>query len=188
MYILTGLLRRLRPVAPLQRKGSELVSLLLGDISSKQVLSDVEAQSILPLIRTLGKTYHLYGPWSGTGHHRAIICCACAWLLHVSRVDSFDGQTWNEVNGALDILYNKGWRQEVARMRNKRLIKIKGRFYTFGSQLNKERLWERPLAVWDDTRRSLLEASRTQCTIRLWSIKVHTPAFVLRSVDETSNS
>jgi hypothetical protein len=69
MYILTGLLRRLRRVALLQRKGSELVSLLLGDISSKGALTDVEARSILPLIRTLGKTYHHYAPWGPNGMH-----------------------------------------------------------------------------------------------------------------------
>jgi hypothetical protein len=86
--------------------------------------------------------------------------------------EPFDGQTWNEVNGALDILYNKGWRQEVAQMRNKRLIKTQGRFHTFGSHLNKERLWERPLAAWEDTRRSLLAASEARCTVRLWSLKV----------------
>ena len=86
--------------------------------------------------------------------------------------EPFDGQTWNEVNGALDILYNKGWRQEVARMRNKRLIKTQGRFHTFVSHLNKERLWERPLAAWEDTRRALLAASDARCTVRLWSLKV----------------
>jgi hypothetical protein len=69
MYILTGLLRRLRRVALLQRKGSELVSLLLGDISSKGALADVETSSVLPLIRTLGKTYHYYAPWGLNGTH-----------------------------------------------------------------------------------------------------------------------
>ena len=69
MYILTGLLRRLRRVALLQRKGSELVSLLLGDISSKGALTDVETSSVLPLIRTLGKTYHHYAPWGPNGKH-----------------------------------------------------------------------------------------------------------------------
>ena len=69
LYIPTGLLRRLRRVALLQRKGSELVSLLLGDISSKGALTDVETSSVLPLIRTLGKTYHHYAPWGPNGTH-----------------------------------------------------------------------------------------------------------------------